>query len=145
MKKAKGFKKDDSYLGFETVIKRGQKNKTGRVHPEVGALRKKLLLKDLKIFARTQGHSFYRGYYKGELDVYPEEAFGHLPEGKESCVGMHCIAIDQETRVALPVDKKTLEEEIKGNKNERPCPFMVFINEKDEVEQILVDRTRLNK
>ena len=145
-KHPKGFKKDDdSYLGFETIISPNKKPKTGRVHPEVGALRKNLLLKDLKIFARTKGHPFYRGYYKGELDLYPKEAFGHLPEGKESCVGMHCIAIDQETRVALPVDKKTLEEEIKGKENGRPCPFMVFINEKDEIEQILVDHTRLNK
>jgi len=146
MKKAKGFKKDDdSYVGFETIIKRGQKTKTGRMHPEVGALRKNLLLKDLKIFARTQGHPFYRGYYKGELDVYPEKAFAHLPEGKDSCIGMHCIAIDKETRVALPVDKKTLGEEIKGKKNERPCPFMVFIDENDEVEEILVDTTQLTK
>ena len=115
------------------------------MHPEVGALRKKLLLKDLKIFARTKGHPFYRGCYKSELDIYQEEAFAHLPEGKESCVGMHCIAIDQETRVVLPVDEKTLEEEIKGNKNERPCPFIVFLDEKDEIEEILVDDALLNK
>ncbi len=142
MKKAKGFKNnEDSYVGFETIIKRGQKTKTGRMHPEVGALRKNLLLKDLKIFARTQGHPFCRGYYKGELDLYPEEAFAHLPEGKDSCIGMHCIAIDQATRVALPINKKTLEEEI----NERPCPFMVFIDENDEVDEILVHTTQLNK
>ena len=146
MKKAKGFKNDeDSYLGFETIISPNKKTKTGRIHPEVGALRKEYLLKDLKIFARIQGHHFCRGYYKGELDVYPEKAFAHLSEGKDSCIGMHCIAIDQETRVALPVDKKTLKEEIKGKKNERPCPFMVFIDENDEVEKILVDTTQLNK
>ena len=146
MKKAKGFKNDeDSYLGFETIISPNKKPKTGRMHPEVGALRKEYLLKDLKIFARIQGHHFCRGYYKGELDVYPEKAFAHLSEGKDSCIGMHCIAIDQETRVALPVDKKTLEEEIKGKKNERPCPFMVFIDENDEVEEILVDTTQLNQ
>ena len=146
MKKAKGFKNDeDSYLGFETIISPNKKPKTGRMHPEVGALRKEYLLKDLKIFARIQGHHFCRGYYKGELDVYPEKAFAHLSEGKDSCIGMHCIAIDQETRVALPVDKKTLEEEIKGKKNERPGPFMVFIDENDEVEEILVDTTQLNQ
>ena len=145
MKKPKGFKKDDSYLGFETVIQRGQKNKTGRVHPEVGKLRKKFLLKDLKIFAQTKGHPFFRGCYKGELDVYQEQGFAHLTGGKESCVGMHCLAIDQETRIALPIDEKTMKEEIKGNKNARPCPFIVFIDEKDEIEQILVDRNQLNK
>ena len=146
MKKAKGFKKDDdSYVGFETIIRPNKKPKTGRMHPEVGALRKNLLLKDLKIFAQTQGHSFYRGYYKGELDVYPEQAFAHLPKGKDSCIGMHCMAIDNETRVALPVDEKTLEEEIKGKKNKRPCPFIVFIDENDEVEQILVDTTQINQ
>jgi len=146
MKKAKGFKKDDdSYLGFETIIKRGQKTKRGRMHPEVGALRKIFLQKDLKIFTRTKGHSFYRRNYKSELDVYPEEAFAHLPKGKKECLGMHCIAVDKETRVALPVDEKTLEEEIKGRKNERPCPFIILLNENDEVKEILVDTTQLNK
>jgi len=146
MKKAKGFKNDeDSYLGFETIISPNKKPKTGRMHPEVGALRKEYLLKDLKIFAHIQGHDFCRGYYKGELDVYPEKAFAHLPEGKESCIGMHCFAVDQETRAAFPIDAKQLKERTKGEKNEHDWPFIVFIDEKDEIEQILANRKQLNQ
>ena len=41
--------------------------------------------------------------------------------------------------------KRTNRLKVKGKKNERPCPFMVFIDENDEVEEILVDTTQLNK
>lgn len=145
-KHPKGFKKDDdSYLGFETIVQRGKKIKTGRIHPEIGELRRKYLLKDLKIFEQIQGHDFCRGYYKGELDVYPENAFTHLPEGKESCIGMHCYAVDQETRAAFPIDAEILEKRTKGERNEDDWPFIVFIDEKDEIEQILVNRKQLNQ
>ena len=146
MKKAKGFKNDeDSYLGFETIISPNKKPKTGRMHPEVVALRKEYLLKDLKIFARIQGHHFCRGYYKGELDVYPEKAFAHLPEGKKSCIGMHCYAVGQETRAVFPIDAKQLEEKTKGQKNEHNWPCLILTDEEDEIEQIIINRVQLNQ
>ena len=145
-KHPKGFKKDDdSYLGFETIVQRGKKIKTGRIHPEIGELRRKYLLKDLKIFEQIQGHDFCRGYYKGELDVYPEKAFAHLPEGKKSCIGMHCYAVGQETRAVFPIDAKQLEEKTKGEKNEHNWPCLILTDEEDEIEQIIINRVQLNQ
>ena len=106
MSTKKGFDNSDSYIGYETVIEPNKKIKHGQAHPEIGKIRAKFLKKDLKLFKKYAVSHFCRPCYENEKDIYPDEAFNHLENGRDDCDIMECFRIDRETRVVLPKNSK---------------------------------------
>ena len=113
----KGFG-DSDYKGTEYVLNGKSKNKTGSVHPEIGKLRLKYLIKDMKLFKKYGVKKFYRDPYKNELDLYPEAGFNHIEGGKTACNAMCCIKLNYETRAALPMTKEDVIKHEIDNDNE---------------------------
>ena len=111
----KGFANND-YQGTEFVLNGKSKTKTGSVHPEIGKLRLKYLIKDMKLFKKYGVTQFYRDPYKNELDLYPDDGFNHIEGGKSGCTAMCCIKLNYETRAAVPMTKEdVIKHEMKNN------------------------------
>jgi len=111
----KGFG-DSDYQGTEYVLNGKSKTKTGSVHPEIGKLRLKYCMKDMKLFTKYGVVQFFRDPYKSELDLYPDEAFGHLKGGKNACEVICCVKVGAETRAVLPMTKEDVIKQIKESK-----------------------------
>tara|TARA_R100000234_G_C4915318_1_gene141699 strand:- start:48 stop:437 length:390 start_codon:yes stop_codon:yes gene_type:complete len=111
----KGFGNDD-YQGIEYVLNGKSKTKTGSIHPEIGKLRLKYLIKDMKLFKKYGVKQFYRDPYKNELELYPDAGFNHIKGGKSACTAMCCIKLNYETRAAVPMTKEdVIKHEMKNN------------------------------
>ena len=111
----KGFGNND-YQGIEFVLNGKSKTKTGSVHPEIGKLRLKYLIKDMKLFKKYGVDQFYRDPYKNELDLYPDAGFNHIQGGKSGCTAICCIKLNYETRAAVPMTKEdVIKNEMKNN------------------------------
>ena len=111
----KGFGNED-YQGTEYVLNGKSKTKTGSVHPEIGKLRLKYCEKDIKLFDKHGVKQFFRDPYKGELELYPNEAFNHIKGGKDACEVMCCVRVGKETRAVLPMTKESVIKQIVESK-----------------------------
>ena len=109
----KGFG-DSDYKGTEYVLNGKSKTKTGSVHPEIGKLRRKYCVKDMKLFDKYGTSKFFRDPYENELDLYPDGAYSHL-NGKENCAAMLCVKVGEGTRAVLPMSKEKILEHISDN------------------------------
>jgi len=111
----KGFG-DDDYQGTEYVFNGKSKTKTGSVHPEIGKLRLKYLIRDMKLFKKYGVDRFYRNPYKDELELYPDAAFNSIKGGKSACTAIGCFKVNYETRAAIPMTKEdAIRHETKSN------------------------------
>ena len=116
-KNKKGFVNND-YEGTEYILNGRTKTKTGSVHPEIGKLRLKYLIKDMKLFTKYGVKQFYRDPYKNELDLYPDAGFNHIKGGKNTCDAMCCIKLNHDTRAAIPMTKEDVIKHEINNQNE---------------------------
>ena len=118
----KGFG-DIDYKGTEYVLNGKSKTKTGSVHPEIGKLRRKYCIKDMKLFDKHNVSHFFREPYKNELDLYPDSAFNHLEGGKNANLTMCCVKVATGTRAVLPMTKEDVLKKIKKEGGSLDCKF----------------------